>query len=260
VGITADQFVEACQKGVADASDFAKVLFDQVLASDDFVAFKKMMFERNKFLETEALAVLHEKESGVPTESIEDPDYALAIHLSNMDYEKQKKKAQQQEEDELQKAIENSMKEMSSLTLLQQQELDDLSKAIAASLAAEEEKKKRKLKEEEKQKMMDEEKRKLEAAKLKLLQEKGKSVDDETFRNTIALSKQRQQEVDRQTAAQVALDRLFSKQTIQKEQATTAGMSEDNKKQRQQQITEQRNILLQQSIELRNESLQSYLK
>jgi hypothetical protein len=106
----------------------------------------------------------------------------------------------------------------------------------------------------------------------------GKHSDDEAYRKTIAAAKKRQEELDRQTTAQTALDRLFSKKMAvvclftlvkhpqltlfpaQKEEETTSGMSEDSKKQRQQQIKEEKEKISKQSIELREQALHDYLK
>merc|ERR1712098_69096 len=50
-----EQFFEACQLGTEGVN---KYLFDQILAVDDFLSFKKLMVKRNKELEREVLKAL----------------------------------------------------------------------------------------------------------------------------------------------------------------------------------------------------------
>merc|ERR1712096_146089 len=67
VQVTEEQFVKACNitKNPED-----KKIFDQILAVDNFTAFKKLMINRNKELEMEALKMLSREESSVENASI----------------------------------------------------------------------------------------------------------------------------------------------------------------------------------------------
>jgi hypothetical protein len=53
LGVTSEQFVLACARG--KDQDVNKAVFEQILAVDDFMTFKKMMVKRNMALEVEAL-------------------------------------------------------------------------------------------------------------------------------------------------------------------------------------------------------------
>jgi hypothetical protein len=55
INVNDDQFFEACQLGTEGAN---KQLFNQILAVDDFLSFKKLMLKRNKELEKEVLQTL----------------------------------------------------------------------------------------------------------------------------------------------------------------------------------------------------------
>jgi ribosomal protein L20 len=48
LGVTADQFVEACEK--ASMNPLHKKIVDQITAVENFTAFKKLMVKRNQEL------------------------------------------------------------------------------------------------------------------------------------------------------------------------------------------------------------------
>ena len=52
LGVTHEQFVEACEK--AENKPYHKKIVDQIIAVDNFVAFKKLMVKRNTELNEEA--------------------------------------------------------------------------------------------------------------------------------------------------------------------------------------------------------------
>ena len=61
LGVTQDQFVEACSK--ATKNPIHKKIVDQISAVDNFLAFKKLMNKRNEELNQQALAMLTAKEA-----------------------------------------------------------------------------------------------------------------------------------------------------------------------------------------------------
>lgn len=48
LGVSDEQFVEACQK--AEANPIHKKIVDQIMAVDSFLAFKRLMVKRNQEL------------------------------------------------------------------------------------------------------------------------------------------------------------------------------------------------------------------
>lgn len=58
--ITQEQFLDACQK--ASSNSVHKKVVDQIIAVDNFVAFKKLMIKRNSELNEEALKMMLQKE------------------------------------------------------------------------------------------------------------------------------------------------------------------------------------------------------
>ena len=62
IGVSEENFFEACEKAVqrgkGEASKYANQIIDQMIACEDYLTFKKMMFKRNKELEYEAISAL----------------------------------------------------------------------------------------------------------------------------------------------------------------------------------------------------------
>lgn len=56
LGVTQDQFIEACEK--ASVNPLHKKIVDQITAVDNFVAFKKLMVKRNTELNEQAIRML----------------------------------------------------------------------------------------------------------------------------------------------------------------------------------------------------------
>ena len=53
LGVSDEQFVEACQK--AEQNPIHKKIVDQIMAVDNFLAFKKLMVKRNQELNKQAI-------------------------------------------------------------------------------------------------------------------------------------------------------------------------------------------------------------
>ena len=58
LGVTNEQFVEACER--AEQNPIHKKIVDQIMAVDNFLAFKKLMVKRNQELNKQAME-LYEK-------------------------------------------------------------------------------------------------------------------------------------------------------------------------------------------------------
>ena len=57
LGLTDEQFLEACEK--ATKTSVHKRVVEQILAVDNFLAFKRLMMRRNKELDEEAMKYVH---------------------------------------------------------------------------------------------------------------------------------------------------------------------------------------------------------
>ena len=53
LGVSDTQFIEACQK--AESNPIHKKIVDQIMAVDNFIAFKKLMVKRNQELNRQAI-------------------------------------------------------------------------------------------------------------------------------------------------------------------------------------------------------------
>ena len=53
LGVTNEQFVEACER--AEQNPIHKKIVDQIMAVDNFLAFKKLMVKRNQELNKQAM-------------------------------------------------------------------------------------------------------------------------------------------------------------------------------------------------------------
>ena len=126
IGISEETFAEACIK--APSNPTHKMLLSEIMAVDNFMAFKKLMVKRNKDLSEEALQLMHAREAGIDPDMLyeqqnfggnsaaEDAEIAKAIQASLELEEAQKSgKApapQLSEEDEmLRRVLEESKRE-----------------------------------------------------------------------------------------------------------------------------------------------------
>ncbi len=60
LGVTQDQFLDACQK--ASENPLHRKIVDQITAVDNFMAFKKLMVRRNTELNEQAITMLTGKQ------------------------------------------------------------------------------------------------------------------------------------------------------------------------------------------------------
>ena len=60
LGVTDDQFMEACEK--AASNPVHKKIVDQIMAVDNFLAFKRLMIKRNSELNAQAEKLINKKD------------------------------------------------------------------------------------------------------------------------------------------------------------------------------------------------------
>jgi hypothetical protein len=126
IGISEETFAEACIKATSNPTH--KMLLSEIMAVDNFMAFKKLMVKRNKDLSEEALQLLHAREAGIDPDLLyeqhnyggnsaaEDEEIAQAIKAS-LELEEAKKSGKStvpflsEEDDMLRRVLEESKKE-----------------------------------------------------------------------------------------------------------------------------------------------------
>jgi hypothetical protein len=138
VGIAPDHFYEACERAYKrkQNGDFATRIIEQLIACDDFLTFKAIMFKRNKELEIEALTALagegaeeaasadpESKYGGADRDDGEDEDGSGEEHEGGLSGEGE---------------LHAETERLKELTLLEKEQAD-LETAIALSLQIEEE-------------------------------------------------------------------------------------------------------------------------
>lgn len=90
IGITEEIFAEACIKSTTNPTH--KMLLSEIMAVDNFIAFKKLMLKRNRELNEEAMQLMAAQEAGIDPSSLyqdkfggassEDAEIARAIQAS----------------------------------------------------------------------------------------------------------------------------------------------------------------------------------
>lgn len=137
VGVAPEDFFEACEVAYQrEASDFAKQVIEQILACDDFLTFKTLMFERNKELEYEAIQALNASGRHIGANSDE-------ISVDDESKHESKEDSYGEEKDDLELALELSKQaDAASKLVALEKEQAEIEKAIALSLLLAEEKEK----------------------------------------------------------------------------------------------------------------------
>jgi len=159
LGVPDEMFVEACEKE-REAREINQEVYDQILAMDDFLTFKKLMVKRNYALELEAVQELHKDgtpliapandeeaamffQRALKEEGDLEPSQvkALASELE-ADFEAQAKdepKEGQELHAQILEAMDANLMEMELLHKREEMEQMELEQAIAMSLLLEEE-------------------------------------------------------------------------------------------------------------------------
>mmetsp|Transcript_19520 Transcript_19520/g.19562 ORF Transcript_19520/g.19562 Transcript_19520/m.19562 type:complete len:492 (+) Transcript_19520:91-1566(+) len=112
IGVTPQQFVNVC--GIGMKSPAHRRIFEQIIACDNFMSFKKLMLKRNKEIEMEVAKLMSKTESPTPAgaekEVKEQAEMAQAITLS-LAAEEERKRKMDREEEELQRVLRLSEEE-----------------------------------------------------------------------------------------------------------------------------------------------------
>jgi len=137
IGTSTDDFYEACEVIYASNhhSGVAVKIVEQLVACDDFLTFKALMFKRNKELEVEALMAL----DGTGDDELLDVEYNRILRKSSAE-SKEAELLARQDSDILEDTATISVRtqRLKELSLLEKEQAD-LEAAITLSLAMEEE-------------------------------------------------------------------------------------------------------------------------
>lgn len=68
IGIDEETFAEACIKSTGNPTH--KMLLSEIMAVDNFMAFKKLMLKRNRELNEEAMQLMAAQEAGIDPNSL----------------------------------------------------------------------------------------------------------------------------------------------------------------------------------------------
>jgi len=124
IGVTQEQFVEACVKGQNSAIN--NIIFGQLLAVDDFLTFKKMMVKRNVELELEAMKELQAATEKQQNKAKEEPALPASAAAAEIEKEYERELAEV-----LRLSEEQAKQEQSQLTDAEA----ELQAVLAASMA-----------------------------------------------------------------------------------------------------------------------------
>jgi hypothetical protein len=135
IGVSDEEFVSACSRGQSSSHELNKLIFGQILAVDDFLTFKKMMYKRNMELEVEAMKSIEDFHPSNEEEA--ELQLELALALSTGDQANMRKGKKLENEEEVQAALRASIVEQERLQAEFKREQAELEHAIALSLALE---------------------------------------------------------------------------------------------------------------------------
>eukprot|EP01029_Cantina_marsupialis_P030957 TRINITY_DN8663_c0_g2_i1.p1 TRINITY_DN8663_c0_g2~~TRINITY_DN8663_c0_g2_i1.p1 ORF type:complete len:442 (-),score=196.23 TRINITY_DN8663_c0_g2_i1:203-1528(-) len=140
IGVDSETFLSTCtEKNMARVREnpIRRTVIETLLAIDDFVTFKGMMFRRNRELEVEAIEYIKKEEKKIE-EMSEDDQLALALERSKKEIQRPGAGSREAEEETI---ISEALKESEIAHGLEKKkieaELANLEAAISASLALE---------------------------------------------------------------------------------------------------------------------------
>ena len=291
LGATHEMFFKVVKAGLKNPKH--KKYFEQVLATLNFMSFKKLMIKRNKELELEALQMLH-SEGHVHQDEVQravaDKDQAEIEHVLAMSIaaEAERRRLEQEEEELIRKIMKESEEEYK-----RQQESDRAQAvALADDFRRREEEKLAKMKHEEKQRYeqqkRDEQERKLreeeeyKRREQELLQNKQR--EEETRRKlereqksfeeekkllppvvakktaNVDISEFQRLDVSGQMKESAELDELNQRIAAKYAEKKTEGPGGESLEQRTERLKRQRELLLKKKQEERANEMQNYLK
>jgi len=153
IGISDETFAEACIK--SSTNPVHKMLLSEIMAVDNFLAFKKLMVKRNRELSEEALQLMNAREAGIDPDliysqnnygrSAEDDEIARAIQAS-LELEQNKtspptRSAEMDEEEMMRQVMEESKREYEMLQAARKAELEAMQESKAEEPEVKEKKK-----------------------------------------------------------------------------------------------------------------------
>ena len=136
ISITPELFAQAYDRGLRTPAH--KRIFEQIMACDNYLSFKKLMLKRNRELEEEAVKMLQQEETNVSyakemqeaSQRKQQAELELAMALS-LTSESEKQRMRMSEEEELQQAIKLSELEYQEFLARQkQQQLEEERKSL----------------------------------------------------------------------------------------------------------------------------------
>ncbi|XP_071963543.1 uncharacterized protein [Antedon mediterranea] len=172
--IDATAFVKACQSTDPEASETTVILFEQVMAADNFLIFKTMMVQRNIELELQALRMIQKRNGVMPSamrpsrptdceQAYVDDEEILqkVMKQSEAEYKRQQaektvdqnldkvlatskeeaerlEREKKKEEDMMKKVIENSIEEHTKQKSIEQMDTENLEKVLKMSISEQE--------------------------------------------------------------------------------------------------------------------------
>lgn len=125
LGVTDEQFVKACEK--AAQNPMHQKIVDQILAVDNYLAFKKLMVKRNNEMNAQAMAMDMVNQG----QAKKDPSMKQALRVAD-EYEKM------DEEEMMRRAIEESQKQEDDAKKIAAEEEEMIRQAIEMSQKEEE--------------------------------------------------------------------------------------------------------------------------
>jgi hypothetical protein len=139
LGISSDMFMEACERG-RHGRDINTVVFERMIAMDDFMTFKKIMVKRNTELQLEALkdySASSVRDTAPMSPEQEAAQYNSALRRSMREVGTPEKGPDAERMEQL--ALEQSLRELEVRHKQEQVEQMELEQALAMSMALEEE-------------------------------------------------------------------------------------------------------------------------
>lgn len=139
LGISSDMFMEACERG-RHGRDINTVVFERMIAMDDFMTFKKIMVKRNTELQLEALkdySASSVRDTAPMSPEQEAAQYNSALRRSMREVGTPEKGPDAERMEQL--ALEQSLRELEVRHKEEQVEQMELEQALALSMVLEEE-------------------------------------------------------------------------------------------------------------------------
>ncbi|XP_071963544.1 uncharacterized protein [Antedon mediterranea] len=147
--IDATAFVKACQSTDPEASETTVILFEQVMAADNFLIFKTMMVQRNIELELQALRMIQKRNGVMPSamrpsrptdceQAYVDDEEILQKVMKQSEAEYKRQQAEKTVDQNLDKVLATSKEEAERLEREKKKEEDMMKKVLKMSISEQE--------------------------------------------------------------------------------------------------------------------------